>query len=180
MKFPADENGVVDISGGVPDGFVHVAKVAAARACASIGVRCAKALVSMDACGGGETPHYFGVVVHSCDAPRVEEWFLGVASTRNPTKKPEKAAKNLSAKIMMAFPGMPRPEVEGCARMAVTFNPDSFGRPSMEGDPIVRAVEAHVRHTKTAYSKLLRDGVPRCDAQRMVYPAVCRIVESWK
>ncbi|KAJ5746894.1 uncharacterized protein N7511_008590 [Penicillium nucicola] len=93
----------------------------------------------------------------------------------NETRKNRKLLKE-------EFPLMPKPSLESILNHAFLKGSGRVGRTSKISDKhrIQLAVEAHIRHVKTDYDKLLDEGVERHKARKLVWGEVQAIERAWQ
>ena len=87
-----------------------------------------------------------------------------------------------TAELRAAFPHMPAADVEQCVARAWRKGAGNVGRTgAVQLERKARlAVGAHVRHTCTEYDDLLRDGVGRDEARRLVGDKVASVLAQWR
>ena len=98
-------------------------------------------------------------------------------------RQDEAFVEDLSAAILVQFPGCPPERAERIARHAGARGSGRVGRTAaarvLDPDAIRLAVIASVRHEDTTYEDLLMSGVSREDARGLVRADVDGVLEAW-
>ncbi|KAI1809262.1 hypothetical protein GGS20DRAFT_590831 [Poronia punctata] len=97
------------------------------------------------------------------------------------TQRDEALKKRFSEEILARFPCMPSEEVPKIINRAMKKHAGRVGRTgTMElSEKAFLAVQAHVRHTKTDYDKLLKDGTQYEAARSLILPKVREVLVQW-
>jgi hypothetical protein len=86
-------------------------------------------------------------------------------------------------RIRELFPHCPAGREKEIAKHACRKYSGRVGRSaaakSLDPDPLLLAVRAHIRHHETNYDNLLGEGLTRHEARTEVRPLVNRIIEDW-
>lgn len=184
--------GNVDITHGVPPGYVHVAGKRLQPLCRKLDVPFAPALTGWGGTSRYRKPVLDGVVVpEGARAALVEAIAARAARAQTPEQRARAKARRqhrdterFAAQIRASFPSMPEEDVMECAERATEIGSGRVGRSSTAIDPVHAAVVAHVRHAHTDYDDLLdtrrgdRD-TRVMDARQQVAPVISAILKEW-
>lgn len=100
----------------------------------------------------------------------------------NVLKRDESIAKGFEKEIMKEFPHIPSDSLRKTLKIALEKGKGKVGR---TGKLDVRrkvhlAVRAHIRHCETDYDTLLRNGVAREDARKLVEAKIQDVFKAWR
>lgn len=191
----ANGYGNVDVTGGVPAGYVHVRGARLQPLCRRLGIRHAAALVGWKKRSRRypARPVLDGVVVVARSAERlrqaVDERAARTARTRPRTPEQREAERQrrqrrdverFAAAVRERFPGCPADEAAAIAAHACEVGSGRVGRSRVAEDPVRAAAVAHVRHLHTDYESLLDEGYDRDDARRLVAADIAAWLVRWE
>ena len=96
-------------------------------------------------------------------------------------RKDEREKRKFEEELLQHFPCVPRDLIPGIVEHTLKKRSRRVGRTSKMGmrEKVTLAVAAHVRHRRTDYDKLLREGMPRDEARKHVCEPQNKILKQW-
>lgn len=186
-SLPTNDYGNVDVTGRVPQGYVHVPGKRLGLTAKAAGIAAAPALTGWTT-GRWARPVIDGVVVRAEDEPALRKAISQRDANRKTPAQRAAARRDrqrrdteaLAQEIRARFPGMPANDVSDCAEHAAEIGSKRCGRVSALDDAATPAVVAYARHVLTPYDALLARGVAREDARATVASEIQATLTAWR